>query len=229
MELKGRLKLIADKVGKCNVLCDVGTDHCYIPIYALNNNKCNKAIAIDVKEGPILAANANILKYKKEKFIETRLGNGLTPIKENECDTIVIAGMGGLLMSEILNQDYEKLKKKTNTLILQPMNATEVVREWLYEKGFDIFDEELVAEGEKIYTVICAKWTNELRKVNLIYYYIGEKLIQKKDPLLKDLIKKKIKLFKKITDEMKNSKNKNAKEEIEKYTMIVKELQLLLN
>ncbi|MCX7921610.1 MAG: class I SAM-dependent methyltransferase [Clostridia bacterium] len=227
MELKGRLKLIADKVPACETICDIGTDHAYIPIFLILKGICKKAIAADVKTGPLLAAEENIKLYKLGEYIETRLGNGLEPISRGEAEAIVIAGMGGALIREILQKGFD-VAKEAELLILQPMNAVEAVREWLYESGFEIYDEELVSEEEKIYNVITARWTGSVKKPQLIHYYIGESLIRKKDPLLKKYIGKKIILSEKIIAEIGNNIDGNE-EVIRKHKWMKEELEYILN
>ena len=203
MELRGRLKTIAEKVPVCSIVSDVGTDHAYIPIYLVRNSICKKAVAADVKTGPLLAAKQNIEEYRLADLIETRLGDGLGPIKENECDSVVIAGMGGTLIKDILERDFSKARA-AKILVLQPMNRVDELREWLYGSGFDIFDESLTCEGEKIYVIISARWTGENRKLDDIYFLIGEKLIEKKDPLLEKYLMKKIRQVHKVIEELKS-------------------------
>ena len=181
--LKGRLKLLADKVPKCNVVADIGTDHAHLPIYLIQQGICKKAIASDVKTGPVEFANKNINTNKLNDKIETRLGNGLDTIAENEADVIIIAGMGGSLISEILEANVQKATK-VSALILQPMNDLDVIRKWLYDNKFDIYDEELVVEGEKFYFVFAAKYDGKSKAYQEFHLQVGEKLIQKKDPLL---------------------------------------------
>lgn len=214
MELKGRLKLIADLTPKCNIVCDIGTDHAYIPIYLVMNKKCQRALACDVRKGPIGFAEKNIAEYGLSQYISTRIGYGLEPLEDNEVDVVVIAGMGGLLIKEILEKGFGKAKR-ANALIIQPMNAIELVRRWLCENGFDIFDERLAKEEEdRIYTAMAVKWTGEVKIKDEVYYYIGEKLFENKDPLLPELIKKKIGQMDKIILEMEKMNDKNSKKTI---------------
>lgn len=209
MKLKGRLKLIADKIPECNVLCDIGTDHGYIPVYAVLNNLCRKAIACDVKKGPLQFAKENIRKYDLEKIIEVRCGDGLEPIRADEADVIIIAGMGGTLIKNILNKGIEKAKA-VKSLIIQPMNSLDEVRRWLYSNSFEIADEELVNEGEKIYNVIMANWTGVRNSVREVDYHIGRKLVEKKDRLLPKLLERKIKQTQHILSQMENKSVKDA-------------------
>lgn len=209
MELKGRLKLIGDKVPKCRILCDVGTDHAYIPIYLAQKGICEKAIASDVRKGPIEIADENIKKVSLENVIECRLGNGLDTLEEHEADVIVIAGMGGALIAEILEKGFIKAKKAA-CLVLQPMKAPEVLRQWLYLNGFDITDEELIVEENKIYNVIVARWTGAIREQEPIFLLIGEKLMEKQDPLLTRLLKRNIRILDKIIQGQKMSERVNT-------------------
>ncbi len=190
MEIKGRLKLIADKIPNCRVLCDVGTDHAYIPVYLVKNRRCGRAVACDIGIGPLNAAKQNIKLFGLETFIDARLGYGLEPLLPGEADAIVIAGMGGTLINNILEKGFEAVKR-ASWLVLQPMNAAELVRKWLYSRGFEIYDEELASEGSKLYGVICSRWTGNRREPDEIYYYIGEKLISRRDPLLEKYIERK--------------------------------------
>lgn len=181
--LKGRLKLIADKVPECKVVADIGTDHAYIPVYLIQQGKCNKAIASDVKKGPVAVANRNIASYKLQDIIETRLGSGLSTISRGEADAAIIAGMGGTLLAGLLEDDCERTLE-LSALILQPMNDLDIVRKWLYDHKFDIYDEELVAEGDKIYCVIAARYDGEYRAYEEFQLHVGQKLIDKNDPWL---------------------------------------------
>ena len=226
MELKGRLKLIADKVPKCTIVNDIGTDHAFIPVYLVKKGVCKKAIAVDVRQGPLLAASDNIKHFKLQEVIETRLGDGLEPISIEEADVIVIAGMGGILIKDILGREMDKAKA-ANTLVLQPMNSIEILREWLYEKGFIIYDEELVDEGEKVYNVINAKWSGSMEPHEVIDYFIGPLLVKKKDQLLRRILNKKVVLIEGILNDLGNTCEDNSKT-LEKYKYLIEKYKEIL-
>lgn len=155
MILTERLQKIADCIN-CRVLADIGTDHGYIPIYCTREGRCESALACDVNQGPLQAADANISSYGLEDKIETRLSNGLDALSPVEADTIVIAGMGGFLIRDILIRGAEKIGDDT-TLILQPMVAVAELREYLYTNGYEIFDEKLAREDSKFYNILCVR------------------------------------------------------------------------
>jgi len=194
MKLKGRLAIISNKIPRCNIVCDIGTDHAYIPIYLLKKGICRKAIVTDVNQGPIAIAQRNIKEYQLEKFIVTRIGDGLDPLKDNEADIIIIAGMGGKLIERILSDGISKAKS-AELLILQPMNSEEIVATWLYENRFEIVDEELVKEGTKIYNIKAAKWTDKQNEFNEAELYISNKLASNKNTLLYEYISKKVNML----------------------------------
>lgn len=183
LELKGRLKLIADKVPSCGIVADIGTDHAYLPIYLIQQGRCQKAIASDVRMGPVRVADRNISKYKLCDKVETRMGSGLETLEKNEADAVIIAGMGGTLVAELLENSAEKIQSEA-VLVLQPMNDLDIVRKWLYEHKFDIFDEELSAEGNKIYCVMAARFDGQNKHYKDFQLHVGEHLIKKRDRLL---------------------------------------------
>lgn len=209
LNLKGRLKLIADKVPKCNVLADIGTDHAYIPIYMVQNGVCQKAIASDVKIGPVKMASNNISLYKLSEKIETRLGNGLDTIEINEADSIIIAGMGGTLLTELLEANKPKTVN-ADTLVLQPMNDLHVVRKWLYDNAFEIYDEEMVAEGPKMYFVLSAKFTGNKKQYSDFELYVGQRLIDKKGPLLGAYCRMKVQQIDRVLEQLEEMKENDA-------------------
>ena len=154
MVLSERLLKIAECID-CGVLADIGTDHAYVPIYCLENGKCDFAIACDINKGPLKSAYDNIALHNLSDKIETRLSNGLEKLEPNEADTIVIAGMGGFLIRDILVAGADKIADAT--LILQPMVAVSELREFLCDNGYNIYGEKLAREGNKFYNILCVK------------------------------------------------------------------------
>jgi len=155
MQLTPRLMKIASLVPKGSTLADIGTDHAYIPVYCVKNSICNRAIAMDVNDGPLKNARERVVVNGVSDRVELRLSDGLKELKNGEADTIVIAGMGGLLIQSILDSRRDVLTEGTQ-LILQPMLAQKELREYLYTHDMCVKNEYLAMEGDKIYNVIVA-------------------------------------------------------------------------
>ena len=194
MKLTDRLLKIASLVDNGKRIADIGTDHGYIPVYLLNQNKIQYAILGDVNKGPLENARKEVTRNKLQDKVDLRLGSGIEVLKENEVDEIIIAGMGGMLINNLLKAN-EKVAHTTEKLILQPMQAPEELRMFLYQNGYKILDEHLVREEHRLYEIIVCKYEGlEPQEIDPIYYEIGLKLIQNNDPLLNDFIENKIRI-----------------------------------
>ena len=102
-----------------------------------------------------------------------RLCDGLAAVASDEADTVIVAGMGGEVITDII-KNCEWLKDKSKTLILQPTTSSEFLREFLCKNGFKILSETPVKENNKLYSVILTKFTNSQINYPVSYYYIGE-------------------------------------------------------
>lgn len=159
-KLDERLKICADMIPIGSKIADIGTDHGYLPIWLTKNNIIKSAIASDINELPLKQAQKNILKYHVDENVKVRLSNGLDNINENEADVFIIAGMGGNIISEII-QRAKWLKNKNKTLLLQPMSADDDLRRYLYLNNFKIIKEKAVISNKKVYTVIKSNFLNQ--------------------------------------------------------------------
>lgn len=213
MKLSPRLKCVADMVEKGSYVADIGTDHAYIPIYLIKEGFCKRAIGTDVRTGPLKRAEENVKIYGLKGSIELRQGYGLSPIAECGADCVIMAGMGGYLISDILDKD-KLIAKKIDYFILQPIQAPEAVREFLYKNGYKIYDEALVRENQKIYQVIAAKHGTEEIDDN-IYFEIGKKLIDKNEPMLTELIERKIEELDSVIHKVGTMNSINAQNRVE--------------
>lgn len=156
MKLSERLIKITEYINGAVTLADIGTDHGYVPVYCVEGGLCRRAIACDINEGPLNAAKENIDAHNLSECIVTRLSDGLEGLGKGEADVIVIAGMGGFLIRDILIRGADKITDN-NRLILQPMVAVAELREYLKESGFEIEDEKLAREDEKFYNILSVK------------------------------------------------------------------------
>lgn len=183
MVISERLKTIAGCAKKCEFLVDVGTDHGYIPIFLVENKTAKKAVACDISYGSVQKAEKNIRKHNIT-CIETRQGDGLSVINDDEFpDQIIIAGMGGMLIIDILNNS-KKIVQSAERIILQPQRDIYKVRITVHKLGFKIIDEKMLFEDGKYYNaIICEKGID--CAYNESEYFFGKILLDNKDEILK--------------------------------------------
>ncbi len=148
-----RLTALADCVTSGGVVCDVGTDHAYLPAILLSEGKVSSAIATDIHAGPLAAAKRTLQQYNLLSKVSFYLCDGLAGIPPEEAariTDIVIAGMGGEMIVHILDQSVWANQKH---LILQPMTKFPEVRLFLARAGFFPWRERVVEDDGKYYVI----------------------------------------------------------------------------
>lgn len=188
MKLDSRLMAIADLVRKDKVFADIGTDHAYLPVYLVEKGITKKAIAADLRVGPLENAKDAVVSYRYADQIELRLSDGLDNFTENEAQEIAVAGMGGLLISSFIERT-KWLKNEDVHLILQPMTHVEELRKTLFDNGF-VIDREVVAkDGDKLYIILSVYYYSDMTAYTDLDLIVG-KLPYNNDDLSKEYLKK---------------------------------------
>lgn len=170
--LDKRLEACSEFITGKGIVCDVGTDHAYLPAYLVLNGKCTGAVAGDINDGPLKYAEQTLKKYDLTDRIELVRSDGLKNINPKNISDVVIAGMGGETICDILSK-ADWLKKNVN-LVLQPMTRASHLRRWLYKNGYDIKSEKAVTHEKFIYTVINAVYTGDKFNIGFIAENIGK-------------------------------------------------------
>ena len=219
--LDRRLMAAADFVRRDAVVADIGTDHAYLPVFLIGTNKAKRAVAADINEGPVLRARQNVRQYKMEDKIEVVQTDGLTGLDTKGVTDIAICGMGGELISKIL-ESAPFVKDEKIRLILQPMTKSEDLYRYLCENGFSIVDEALVRE-DRIYRLICSEYTGKVSTPDDVCCLLGEKNIENSADLLSEYAARRIAEFTKKQNGMKTAGLDTSHEdaiikELEKYT-----------
>ncbi len=173
MQLDSRLSAVASLVRKNTKFADIGTDHAYLPVFLIKNGTIDKAIAADLRKGPLENARETAEAYNLTEKIELRLSDGLDKFTVGEVNEIAVAGMGGLLISQFIERT-DWLKNKDIHLILQPMTHAEELRKTLFDNGFIIDKEVATTDKEKLYIVISAYYCGEIVNYNDIDLIVGK-------------------------------------------------------
>lgn len=186
LNLSKRLSTAVQYVRSGAIVADIGTDHAYIPIYLTLQSRVKYAIASDINQGPLLRAKENIKAYNLEDKIATYLTSGLDGIEKFYPTDVVICGMGGELIADIIDKsDY--VKGNDVNLVLQPMTSVSELRAYL-QNGFDIIDEDIVFEDGKFYQIICAKYDGKIRSFEEIELELGRINIAKRKDVFLSLL-----------------------------------------
>lgn len=214
MRLSKRLEMVASFVEKGSRIADIGTDHGYLPIALVERGICPKAVAMDVRPGPLERAREHVLACGLEEKIALRLSDGLAGLKPGEADTAVMAGMGGELVIHILEQGRH-LWDEVKTFVLSPQSELDKVRLYLEEQGFFIAREEMVAEEGKFYTAMLVQ-RGQMHYQRPADYFYGKHLIEEKNPVLVFFLTKERARIEGIMEGLKGQNTKKAAEAREK-------------
>ena len=193
--LEERLAQIGKMVDPQSRVADIGTDHAYLPIALVEEGKIDFAIASDVAAGPLDNAKQDIEQAGLEDKIETRLGSGLETLKSSDqIDTVVIAGMGGKLMTNLLETAHQE-GKIYPTLILEANIGEPLVRKWLVDHQYEIVEEKIIEVAGHIYEIIKAKF--------------GPFLLKEKNPVFIKKWTKQLNYYENLKANLNKAKNKD--------------------
>ncbi|MDE6730496.1 MAG: class I SAM-dependent methyltransferase [Oscillospiraceae bacterium] len=165
-----------------NFLCDVGTDHALLPVYAIQKNIIQQAIACDIGKLPLESARKTVQKYQLADKIALILSDGLRNINHQDITDIVIAGMGGETIIHVL-QDTCAFSLADKNLILQPMTKSELLRVWLYQNGYEIQQEICIPDGKFLYAVLQVQYSGICKNPNARETYFGKMNLSDKNGL----------------------------------------------
>lgn len=213
INLSSRLKKIAELVDFGATVIDVGTDHGYVSNFLCEKKISRDIIATDISKNSLEKSIELTKKMGNEKFIRNILANGI--VKENR-DNIIIAGLGGIQIAEIILNSIE-ISKSAKKLILQPMQKTNILRRELNNMGFEIIDEEIIFEDDRYFEIIIAKFNGKKKSFDELDFYFSKSLINKKDKVyLAYLSERKVELEKIL-----NKINKDNKRSIKRRDELI--------
>lgn len=223
MNLKGRLLQIAQLVKRNSIVVDIGCDHGLLSIYLIQNNIASFAYASDINILPLESAKANIEKYHLENKIKVVLSDGLSSFENINFDYVIIAGMGGSLIINILDKHFDLIKDKK--LILQPNVNDAGLRKYLIKNNLFISNDFLIKENNIIYDIIeVDNSKSEISDYNNVDYLVGKYNLKRNNPLIIEKINILISKYQNILDKISNDN-----ERFLEYKTILNELMVKKN
>lgn len=189
-----RLEKIANKVPACKCAADIGTDHGYVPIALAKRGDVEHIIGLDIRPKPLAKAEKNVGIEGLTEKIELRLSDGAEKLKAGEANAIVISGMGGELMTEIIKAG-EEVFRAADVMILSPQSELKEFRSFLLSNNYQIFDEDIVHDEGKFYFIMTVK--NGASDISTYEDYeleFSKQLIERKDMNLKNYILRELQL-----------------------------------
>lgn len=228
LQLTPRLKAVASLIEKGSRVADIGTDHGLLPVYLMQKNLVSYIVATDCKEGPLRAVRENLTRYNLTEEIKVKKGWGLTPLQPGEVDTVVISGLGGNTILEIVDRAGSSLSCR---YILQPVQHIFKLRRGLVSRGF-IFEDELLVRGDgRYYTVISGRFQGAgAEKYSDFELMVGPVLLNKRPPILRGYLQELMTKWKKILKGLEESRNpENQKKRYQFFKQLIAEGQEVLN
>ena len=198
MRLSDRLETVVSMVRPAESAADIGTDHGHVPVELVRRGTVKRALAMDVRKGPLSRAEESVAMAGLENRIETRLSDGLEKLSPGEAEAVVIAGMGGELMIHILEQGRHMwdsvgrhMWDSVGQWILSPQSEIPKMRKWLWDNGFPVEKEEMVFEDGKFYTILSVgrKREDDRKERPERFFYYSQYLIDAKDPVFLKYLK----------------------------------------
>ena len=211
--LGARIQTMVDLYPVVDSIADIGCDHGYTAIALYEAGKAEKLFACDIGKEPLEMAKKNVRFRGLEDKITCRLGNGLEALEKGECKHLLLSGMGGMLIIQILERRIEEFE----TILLSPQSDYEKVRRFLYPY-MELVEDCYVKEKNKFYRILLAKKQREQdlkgktsdaesktlhiegdnsnterktldsSKITKVEWEFGWLPLKKKDPVLKELL-----------------------------------------
>lgn len=223
--LRPRLQACASLLPPCRTVADVGTDHGYLPVWLLKNGVCGRAIASDLRAGPLETARRNALRFGTAEQTDFLCCDGLAAFAPGSFDALICAGMGGDCIAGILAA-ADWLRDPRYTLILQPQSSGNDLRRWLGAQGFSIERELLVRDGRFLYAALRARFGGG-RPLRPGEQFVSPALLRENDPLLPDYLARLLRSLRATVAAIRRGVTEDDRRKYAYYSAALEELQAL--
>ena len=161
MRLSDRLENILELVPRGLACADIGCDHGFMAIELVSRGIAPKVIASDLRTGPLERARENVEKAGLSDKISLIISDGFSAIEPGSVKTAVIAGMGGMLIRDILTSGMDCIKQMDD-FIVQPQSNIPEFRNFLRQSGFEIKRNNVLIDAGKYYFPMRIKYTGKI-------------------------------------------------------------------
>lgn len=176
-------------------VADVGCDHGRLTAALLQRNVCEHVVATDISEPSLEKARQLIRYIGLADRVSFRVGDGCSVLKPGECDALVLLGMGGTLMTDILEACPVRAMG-AKAVVLQPMRAQDDIRAYLHRSGYRISDDRVVLDRGRYYQILKAIPSDHTEPLPEgfpnDFYDIGYRAFSAREPLLPALCRQQL-------------------------------------
>ena len=208
MEISHRIQAVASFVTPGLTVADIGCDHGYTTIYLLREGIAPKVYAMDINKGPLERAVQNIERAGLQGQVVFRLSDGMEKLLPDEAGCLLLSGMGGILIRDILSRSPAVVEKAAE-LVLQPQSELGILRHYLHDRGYCIVRESMLLDAGKYYTVMKAVKGEEQYEGEMEYRY-GRLLLEKRSDVFVEWLKKELARMDAIVEGMKDKKGERS-------------------
>lgn len=175
--MSDRLNLIKSLIVPADTVADVGCDHGIVAEYCAKSGVAKQVIASDISEKSLLKAKQRLEGADNVRFV---CCDGI----DYECDEAIIAGMGGMLICDILRS----AKRLPETVVVGAHTDSDKVRHCLTELGYGIDKDVALVDRNKFYFIIRAEKSGGQRELSELQYLFGVDCEKPSAPLKSRLI-----------------------------------------
>lgn len=225
MKLSPRLYAISRLIQPGRVCADIGADHAQLAIFLVEQKLAPRVIVTDIAREPYERAQKAAIGSPWAHLIDLRQGDGLQPLKPGEADTVIIAGLGGDAIADILCSDWNK-SESFEQYIMQPMSRAWVLRNTLAERGWTITTEQVIRERARFFIVIEAAPGSNPYRLSPLEADIGPLILTSYPAENRDYFMSWIKKYRKIRDGLSRA---NKQEELAEVKMKLNKLEDIID
>lgn len=223
-----RLATVADMVIPGAAVADIGADHAQLSIYLIQQLIAPRVIIGELGDGPYTRARQAVESSGHKDLIELRQGSGLQVLQCGEVDTVVLAGMGGDTIVEILADDWDKAAS-FRSFVFQPMSKAEVLRRRLASRGWTITEERLVYENRRIFLALSSRPGHSPYHLTALEFELGPAILKADNEIKRRYLGASANKYRRVEQQLRQSIHPKQQLEAQEYQEKIRRLEEILS